>query len=321
MSLAARFRRLLFGIPPEETTVAKRGFRASDPAARRRIEQVGQTFVHGYHTGLEGTQPAALGDRLDEVPAEWRGFAYEGAAMALALLDFVSPFRGHRWREFLTGPGDAHAYMVHVGWGWAAARIPWVRRNLQRRLAKLDPLLGWLAVDGYGFHEGYFHADRYVRQQRVPPHLSGYARRAFDQGLGRCLWFVEATDTQRVAAAIRDFPATRQADLWAGIGLAATYAGGADRAGLESLIEAARPDQANLAQGAAFAAKARLRAGNPTPGTELASEVLCGMSVEDAAAVTDQYLADLPSDDAQPPYETWRQRVQTHLRNREIQTV
>ena len=56
-------------------------------------------------------------------------------------------------RSFLAGPGAAHTYMVHVGAGWALAQL---RRRVDRALARLDPLLGWLAVDGYGFHQGYF---------------------------------------------------------------------------------------------------------------------------------------------------------------------
>jgi hypothetical protein len=318
MSFPARIRRLFFGIPPEETTIARRGFRASDPAARERIERVGRTFVDGYHTALETTDADRLAARLDDTPSQWRGFAYEGAAMALALLDQLSLFRRRRWKTFLEGPGDAHAYMVHVGSGWTVARIPWMRRNLDRHLAKLDPLLRWLVVDGYGFHEGYFHADQSVRRQQVPRHVTGYARRAFDQGLGRSLWFVEATDHRRVKTAIGDFPESRRADLWAGIGLAATYAAGSDRAGLEALAEAAASHRLDLAQGAAFAAKARLRAGNASSETELASEVLCGMSAAAAAALTDQQLADLPPDDDQPAFEHWRQRIQAELRRNHV---
>ena len=53
--------------------------------------------------------------------------------------------------------------MMHVGLGWALARL---RRSVTPYLAQLDPLLGWLAVDGYGFHEGYFDWPRYVEGQR-----------------------------------------------------------------------------------------------------------------------------------------------------------
>jgi hypothetical protein len=320
MSLPASIRKWIFRIPTEETTVARRGFPVTSSEARERIERVGRTFVQGYHTALEVTDAQRLSRRLDnEVAADWRGFAYEGAAMGLALLDRLSLFDRRRWESLLNGPGDAHAYMVHVGLGWTVARLPWIRRNVPGNLYKLDSLLRWLVVDGYGFHEGYFHASQSVRQQQVPRRLAGYARRAFDQGLGRSLWFVETTDPARVAATISTFDASRHADLWSGIGLAATYAAGADCAGLETLITAAGPHRFALAQGAAFAAKARLRAGNLTPETELASRVLCGASAEEAAAVTDRQLVDLPPDDDRPAYEHWRRRIQEHLENVSLQ--
>jgi hypothetical protein len=68
-----------------------------------------------------------------------------------------------------------------------------------------------------------------------------------------------------------------------------------------------------LAQGAAFAAKARQRAGNLTPYTELAAKVLCGLSAADAARLCDTTLEDLPANATQPAFEIWRQRIQQHF--------
>jgi hypothetical protein len=203
--------------------------------------------------------------------------------------------------------------MAHVGVGWAAARLPWFRRSLERRLADYDPLLRWLVVDGYGFHEGFFSWEKSIREHAVPPQLGGYAGRAFDQGLGRSLWFVEGADPDRIAAAISAFPAGRRSDLYSGIGLACAYAGGVAHETIERLRITAGPYLAHLAQGAAFAAKARQRAGNLMPHTELACHVLCGVPADAAAAITDDCLADLPSDKPETAYEQWRLRIQKRL--------
>ncbi len=313
MSLSQSLRRLVFGISPEETTFARRGFRETDPEVQRHLEQVGRTFVQGYHAALEVTEPEALGLRLEEVECPWRGFAYEGAAMGLALLDFLSPLKRDRWAAFLAGPGAAHTYMLHVGFGWAAARLPWVRRNFDRHCRRLDPLLRWLVVDGYGFHEAFFHWPRYCEGQAVPSRLSGYARRAFDQGLGRCVWFIGGADPTRIVETLDAFPPGRHADLFSGLGLACAYAGGVDEEAIEALLRAAGRYRLELAQGAAFGAKARLRAGNPTRHTELACQVLCGMSAEAAAAITDECLVDPPPEGNEPAYEQWRRRIQAQM--------
>ena len=107
--------------------------------------------------------PVKILDRTGVV--EQRGFAYEGAAMALALLDHVLPWRRNRLARFIRGPARDHIYMAHVGAGWALARL---RRGTNRYFHKLDPLLRWLAMDGYGFHEGYFHWQRTIEARQQP---------------------------------------------------------------------------------------------------------------------------------------------------------
>lgn len=205
--------------------------------------------------------------------------------------------------------------MVHVGFGWMLARFPW---RISKSLKQLDPLLKWLAIDGYGFHEGYFHWHRYLKEKSIPKTLSGYACRAFDQGLGRSLWFVKGADVHEISATIANFPSERRADLWSGVGLACTYAGGADRSTVEALRSLAQLYQPQLAQGAAFAAKTRHRADNPTEHTELACQILCGLSATAAAEVTDTFLEQLPSDGIEPAYEIWRQRIQSRFIQQEV---
>lgn len=110
-------RRRLFGISLEETTYARRGFRGTDAGARRRLEEVGRTFLYGYHAAPEGEELPALLRRLSGVEIELQGFAFEGAAMGLALSDFATLRPGRRLAPFLAGPGGAHVYMAHGAHG------------------------------------------------------------------------------------------------------------------------------------------------------------------------------------------------------------
>jgi hypothetical protein len=203
--------------------------------------------------------------------------------------------------------------MLYIGTGWALARLPWARVQVEKRVGRLHPLLKWLVLDGYGFHEGYFHWKRYIRGDLMPGRLSAYGQRVFDQGLGRSLWFVHGGDGTRVAATIAAFPLARRLDLWRGVGLACAYAGGVDRSGIGALRRVAEPYIPQLARGAAFAAKARERAGNSAECTELACEILCGISAHAAAAVTDVSLNNLPEDGPEPAYEVWQQRIQARF--------
>lgn len=310
VSLLGQARRRFLGLSPAEASFAKRGFIASEEKARLRLEQIGITFLSGYHAALEETGSVPLAHRLANVETDLRGFAFEGAAMGLALLDCFTPWRRDRWSTFTESLAKPHIYMMHVGLGWALARL---RRSVTSHLARLDPLLGWLVVDGYGFHEGYFNWPRYVERQAIPTHLNGYERRVFDQGLGRSMWFVKGANVAAVANAINSFPSRRRDDLWSGVGLACAYAGGCSRAAIESLRFAVDEHFAPFAQGVAFAAKTRQRAANLNSHTETVCRVICARSAKEVAAITDEALQDLHEEGGLPAYETWRRRIQNNL--------
>jgi len=308
-----RARRALFGISLAEAGVERRGFHSTGPAAAERLERVGKEFLGGYHIALEAFSPAALADQLNaRTDPDYRGFAFEGAAMAFTLLDQLH-FTRNALCEFLARPGEPHVYMLHVGAGWAVARLPWLQWRLTSFLNSFDPLLRWLVVDGYGFHEGYFHWPASIRRHQLPHRLTGYAVRAFDHGLGRSLWFVEGMDLTRIASSIRAFPSHRHDDLWAGVGLACAYAGCLDPHAPEHLAELAGEHAPAAAQGAAFAAEARAHAGNPTAHCDLACRALCGLPAADAAAIAREARNDLPADGTIPAYEVWRSRIQHHF--------
>jgi hypothetical protein len=310
VSLLGKTRRRFLGLSPAEASFARRGFLTGEEQARQRLEHIGVTFLSGYQAAREETGFVPLARRRACVDAESRGFAFEGAAMGLALLDCFTPWRKDRWRTFTERLAGAHVYMMHVGLGWALARL---RRSVTQHLVQLDPLLRWLVVDGYGFHEGYFNWRRYVEQQQSPARLNGYERRVFDQGLGRSVWFVKGAQIAAVVNAIESFPRARRGDLWSGVGLACAYAGGCGRAAMLSLRAAAGEHLPEFAQGVAFAAKTRQRAANLTAHTETACRSLCGHSAEEAAAITDAALENLREDGDVPAYEVWRRRIQEKL--------
>jgi enediyne biosynthesis protein E3 len=297
-----------------------RGFHRKNPAAQELLERIGRTFLDGYAAAAGAAEPAGAVPELEAVERRFRGFAYEGAGMGFAVRDGLPLGRHDHFARFAGGPGAAHDYMAYVGLGWAMARLP----RFRWRPDELDPLLCWLALDGYGFHEAYFHTRRHVfahAQTSLHPWPGGdtpggYPQRAMDQGIGRALWFVGGTDPAVVSALIAAFPPHRRPDLYGGAGLAATYAGGASADELVRFRECSGEHCGQVALGSAFAAETRVRAGLVGPETELATEVLCATSAAEAALLT-QELRPTPAEAADPTgvpaYETWRQRVAAAL--------
>ena len=308
-----KLRKRMLGISFQEVTFQRRGFIDCGHEARVRLEQIGRVFLQGYHAALDDEGPETLAFNLEAIDQELCGFAYEGAAMGLTLLDQLSFSKRDRLHTFLNGVGARHTYMIHVGVGWAMARVPWLRRNFDHAVGHLDPLLRWLAADGNGFSDFYFKFPYFLRKPERLDRLQGYNRHAYAQGVGRSLWFVAGASGDRVSRWISQLPQTLHGDLWSGAGLACAMAGGTDRAGIERLKSLSGDHQAALAQGAAFAAKARQQANNTTHHTEMACQILCGLDADAAAQLTDATRRCLPEDGKVPAYEIWRRRIQSQF--------
>lgn len=265
-------------------------------------------FRQGLLLGIQGHEQVLC--KAGSVLPELMGVLCEGTAMGLAMLDLSTGWKkNERWRNFAEGDGERHIYEVYVGLGLAYAQMG---QSPESKLMELEGFFKWLVMDGFGFHEGLFNTDRVIarKQASSKQFKNKYSSRAFDQGLGRSLWFIHNASASAIADSINEFAPARQKDLWSGIGIAAAHAGGMTREELSSLRELAGNGRAHLALGAAIAAKIREHAGTQTSHTDMACHVLCNLSAVKAADLTDKSQEDLPVDDAaQPSYEVWRQHI------------
>ncbi|GAA0458561.1 DUF1702 family protein [Actinoplanes campanulatus] len=302
----------------KETKLSVRGFHVKDAVARTMLETTGESFLTGYAYAAEARHPAEAEERLETVPRQYRGFAYEGAGMGFAIRDGL-PFGGSYVSRFLEGRAQDHIYMVYVGIGWALARLPRFRWP-NGGAAATDPLLRWLVLDGYGFHQAFFHTDRYVREQyrerNFPWPAAGpswYADRVIDQGIGRAIWFVGGADPTVAADLIDAFDESRRSDLYCGAGLAATYAGAAGEAELGVLLQRSGKHRPQVAQGSVFAGTARFRADLVMPHTTAATRLLCGVTPEQASGLAEAARLESVGPAEVPAYEVWRRRIVARL--------
>lgn len=314
-------RRMILSPSLADVSFAGRGFAVRPTPATAALEAIPQAVVCGFEWGVELTDPDDLRRRLDMLDTRLRGFGYEGATMALTVRDAMAAGRGHRTRDLLSGPGRPHTFLTYIGIGFAMARLP--RRLWGGVLPDLTgtpyyPTMSWLAVDGYGFDRAYFDTANVVDRQRRPAPYPwqghpGYFPHAVDQGIGRALWFIHGGVPDDVIAALRAFAPGRHADLWSGVGLAATFAGGCDEAGLRSLRRAAGSLWPHLAQGAVFAAKARDFSGFVPGHTGTALHALTGLTVPAATVLADDVSLNRPDAAGEPDYESWRRQIRDHL--------
>lgn len=303
----------LFALSETEAQFSTRGFTAGDPGQRVHLETIGATFVAGYNTGLIRAEPRVLRGALQSTPPARRGFLVEGAAMGTAVADAVAPGR-RRLPGFMAAYQAEYGYLLHVGIGWALARMPWRRRAIG---PLLDPVHHWLVHDGTGFHDAYFHCRRLDRGWRRI--RGGYPARAYHQGIGRGFWFTSGGDVRAAALAIARCDPASHGDLWSGLGLAIAYTGGPAPVGAAALAASAGRYRRDLMQGAAFALEAQRRAGPPLGHTARLVEALTHRSASAVVAIVRRARARLPESEPEsgdmesPRYETWRRRVRDIL--------
>ncbi|MFI5495988.1 DUF1702 family protein [Actinoplanes sp. NPDC051859] len=284
----------------------ERKFATGPAATRETLEAAARSFLDGFNAEL-ATTPDRAPD-LSGVPPVRRGLAAEGAAMAATMLDAVRPSGTRRSAALRSAYGDRYTYLMHVGNGWALAKLH--RRRLGR-IGVEAPLLRWLAYDGKGFCEAFFATPQQLGRWREHRRPCTATCEIEYQGVGRSFWFRACGDPDRLAALVGTMPQQHHDDLWSGIALAAVYAGGVDADTYGLLAERGAKHRAAVAQGAAFGAEAWRLSGFTPAHAELAVPILAGVTPAVAAQWTwaaREHLGGMArtADD----YREWRLRIQ-----------
>jgi hypothetical protein len=245
----------------------------------------------------------------DSYDVEFRSIAYEAMSMCIALEDFKTEQQLSKWFDFLTASGTSHATQIHVGLGWAFAQN---ETDFSSILPKLDPMLRYRVLDGYGYYEGIFRRRKSVLNQDKPEFADATASAAYDQGLGRSLWYTNSGIVPATVSALQKFPAERRADLWRGLGIAVAYVGGCPEETLHEISAAAEIHKPQLSTGAAMALVSRHYAGFISDSHALAATLFCHKSVDEIISLNETLSSnlDLKSDGA---YMKWVELLESHF--------
>ncbi len=292
-------------LDPRRVEFRIRGFDLAEKSHEERLESIGKTFLRGYNLILSVRSLAAFEQAMAEEPALLRGFFVEGGAMGSALVDSI-PFRRPMLGKFRERFEERYPLLVNAGTGLAMSKLSWREKAI---VGALDPFYRWMAYDGMGYHNVYFQQEKTLNSpKRI---LEGYASRAYDQGVGRGIWFVSGADIDKAAALAGSMAADRQADIWSGIGLASCYAGPADDSVFLNGYRQAGPNGEWFAQGIALACSARISDQSMPETIRSAIKTLWGTEPEALAALVEELrqsnAAGSRSD--RPRYEAWRHSV------------
>lgn len=275
-------RKSVFALPLKEANFSIRKF-AIGEEGQDRLELVAKVVVAGYNSALETGYNADLLIHQRMVSKELQGFFTEGIGMGLYTLDLFSPSRSNSFWRFVESDGANHKYMSYIGAGIACGVFN--HRPIEKFRLKASPTSGLLVLNGIGFYYAYFKPQKGIEKQFIPKDLifDNFYIECYDNGMGRAFWFVNGGNPELIAEMISKFSPERQGSIWAGVGLAATYAGGVDKYKIEKLVTLAGKYAPRLGEGSVLATHTRDVAGNKHE-SDLTERLLTGKSAEECQA-------------------------------------
>jgi hypothetical protein len=244
-----------------------------------RMEKIRTIFQAAKDVSTEHEKLTSLLTHFKNAEPEFYLVAYEGASMGIALNDFSNNDASlNGWQKFLNGPASNYSTQAHIGLGWALAQQ---NKSPLPLIDTLDPLIQYRILDGYGYYDGILKQRSTIKNKKTPLHFSEKNLQAYDQGVGRSLWYICKGEIEKVSELLLSFPAARHAALWRGIGTASAFVGGLNETLLRNLWLSSSEHSDQLVRGAKHIAKSRIQTNSLTPDIELACRIWCNISVKE----------------------------------------
>lgn len=216
-------------------------------------------------------------DSLKSLKLSDRIVAYEGSFGTAVCLDASHPTEQSRVAQMVELAPD-HLAGLGLGVGHALASLN-ITADISQAVS--EHYLGWMAMDSYGMNQGYFHWYDSVQNMQVPKNLPPLAMAAFEQGLGRAIWFISNGDPKVIQPLLERFPVTRQPNLWRGVGLMTSFWGAEDEQGMKKLLKLSKQFRPFFQQGAAQGVSFRVDLDDVNDYTEAASRLICSASIDE----------------------------------------
>ena len=175
-------------IRPQKMRVDRLGLLVSAPADVERVNSILASFAGGFSAMIARPSATAWTSYCESLPALYRPFAEEGAAMGYTLRGLFS-YSPAAFEADIVRPRPEFRYLHYVGLGFWSGMRNHDARQLTQVVTGLDPLHGSLCYDGYGFKLAFFDYPNDENSLRKLDLLEGYARNVAYQGVGRALFF------------------------------------------------------------------------------------------------------------------------------------
>lgn len=250
-------------VSPTKIEKIRKDYWGSNTPRAQWLLKVGQTFFDGYHKCLETRDFNQLNSCALQVSDELRGFYYEGVGAGLGLFDMLYFWKNKESQKLIHKFHEQYAQkyseVLFVGLGMSYGRS---RLSPNSRLENIPSFFRRFVLDGLAFFNvaGF---SRSPSRDQYPSWLRASDRKLYDLGVGRCFWFIESGNPERISANINNLSLERRASLWEGLGVSMTYAGKADLSSIQQLKSDSLEFFPHLLWGSKSAYELRIKAHNP----------------------------------------------------------
>lgn len=210
-----------FAIRPSRMTVDRLGLSVTSPRDVERVDTILASFAGGFNAMIAAPSSRAWRAYCDSLPALYRPFAYEGAAMGYTLRHLFR-YRPDEFEDRIVKPLPEYRYLYYVGLGFWSGMRRHDATAMSRVVEALDPMHRYLCYDGYGFKHAFFDYPNDPNGLRPLDSLEGYARNAACQGVGRAFFFLYMAEPETLVEQVGKL-GVYAADAAAGVGLAAAF--------------------------------------------------------------------------------------------------
>lgn len=215
---------------------------------------------------------------LEAEPAVFRSISYESASFELASQFLESTGELDHWEEFFDFDGQTHPFHIDIGLGWAIAKLnkfpepAWEAPMSRRR---------WMVFDGIGYYFALYRGRRTIKNRSVPLGMHEMDQRAFDQGIGRRLWYHVKGNMKDLFNLIDTFDPMRRGNLWRGVGVACGYVGGSNKKRLDQIAVFSGDFLKQFASGISLAMMSRIGSNSVNDDLIQACLQICSQTKED----------------------------------------
>ena len=224
-------------------------------SASKNIKTIKETFLLGENLAKKHKEKDSLFASLDSVPQPFVSVAYEGASFYIASTCFVNENESFdEWVFFSKQACSEHIPQIHIGLGWAIAKE---KKNINDFIKKTDKAFTPKIFDGFGYCSGLFYRREVVRLGRIPAIIKPDFTPFFNQGLGRFFWHISDGDANKLPRFLSLVEKKRLGDVWRGIGIAFTYAGGVKKSEILDVLTISKEYKKDFKSGVVLALQTR----------------------------------------------------------------